>query len=100
MECVDCKDTGAVSGIMAAGDFCTCEAGKELRQRCFELDQAHHSAIVRAEMTFEGCGNIDTEAECPEDCPDRDEEGFRQSRLESYQEMLPYLLPTEHPKKE
>jgi hypothetical protein len=38
MNCVDCNDTGVIGVVLAAGDFCICQAGKELRKLVFKLD--------------------------------------------------------------
>lgn len=54
MICVDCCDTGVIGVVLAAGDYCRCEAGQLLKE---EMESCGN------------CGNIDTEAECHDDCP-------------------------------
>ena len=42
MNCVDCNDTGVIGVVLAAGDYCRCPAGKELRKLVFKLDTGRY----------------------------------------------------------
>lgn len=74
IDCADCNDTGSVGS--RPGNFCHCEHGKYLQQKCAELDQ---ELVVKADQVCsvldiccDSCGNIDTEAECHDSCPHLD----------------------------
>ena len=66
-KCKNCLDTGAVGP--PPGDYCTCQVGKELRELAFKLDTGRYPEEL--DVCCDGCGNIDTEAECHNDCPHR-----------------------------
>ena len=67
MNCVDCNDTGVIGVVMATGNYCTCQAGKELKELTFKLNTGSYPEEL--DVCCDGCGNIDTEAECHDTCP-------------------------------